>query len=155
MNQNTHPIPKDDQHVVRVLELRGNNQVFAEFHDEEQILCLMPNKFKKKIWISKGHYIIRKQAEVTSNTKGFQIKGIIIHVLQNDDVQYLKQLKLFPFEDKLKIEEEQKIIEQDEEEEEGVGNEEYDSEEEEEEEYEGNPNRITYSSSDDSSDEEK
>eukprot|EP01080_Neovahlkampfia_damariscottae_P007205 gene7205-11521_t len=145
MNQNTHPIPTEDQHVVRVLELRGNNQVFAEFANEEQILCLMPNKFKRKIWISKGHYIVIKQAEVNSTTKGFQIKGIIIHVLQKDDVQYLKELNIFPFKDETtKTDEEEEIEEE----------EEYDSDEEVE--YEGNPNRISYSySSDEDSSEDE
>jgi translation initiation factor IF-1 len=146
MNCNEHPVPLEGQYIVKVLELRGNNQVFAEFVDSETILCLMPNKFKRKIWISKGHYIIIKKAEVTSNTSGFQIKGIIIHVLQHDDVQYLKKMNLFPF---LKKEENQEEEEEEEINLEGVeeeeGEEEY--EDDEEEEYEGNPNRITYSDS--------
>jgi translation initiation factor IF-1 len=148
MNCSEHPVPLEGQFIVKVLELRGNNQVFCEFVDEETILCLMPNKFKRKIWISKGHYIIIKKAEVTSNTSGFQIKGIIIHVLQNDDVQYLKKINLFPFNEKKEEnqeEEEQVELEEGEEEEEEEEEGEY---EEEEEEYEGNPNRVTYFDSD-------
>jgi translation initiation factor IF-1 len=130
------PIPRENEKIVRVLEVRGSNQVSAEYPDKSQILCLMPNKFKKVLWIAKGHYLIIKEAEVTSNTSGYQIKGVITHVLQDDAVRYLKKSKQFPieFEDVVIQEEKKEILENDEEDEEG-----------EEEDEEGNPNRVVFS----------
>lgn len=133
-NTNNFPVPKDKEKVVRVLEIRGSNQVLAQYPDKSEILCLMPNKFRKILWISKGHYLIIKEAEVTSNTSGYQIKGIIVHILMDDEVKNLKKINMFPKEfEEIKEQEQEKKEDDDE------------SEEEEEEEAQSNPNRVVFS----------
>lgn len=127
------PVPTEKEKIVKVLEIRGSNQVNCQFPNGSEILCLMPNKFQKVIWISKGHYLIIKEAEVTSNTSGFQIKGIIVHILQDDAVKNLRKLKVFPkeFDEIKEVKKEEEHHEE--------------QEEEEEEETQGNPNRVVFS----------
>jgi hypothetical protein len=49
-----HPVPEGEQEIVRVTEMRGSNIVEVVRPSGEKILCLMPAKFKKTLWIKRG-----------------------------------------------------------------------------------------------------
>ncbi len=44
----------DDQHVCRVTDIRGGNILEIEYADGKSTLCMIPAKYRKKIWIRKG-----------------------------------------------------------------------------------------------------
>jgi hypothetical protein len=49
-----YPVPEGEQEIVRVTEMRGSNIVEVVRPSGEKILCLMPAKFKKTLWIKRG-----------------------------------------------------------------------------------------------------
>jgi hypothetical protein len=51
-----YPVPEGEQEIVRVTEMRGSNIVEVVRPSGEKILCLMPAKFKKTLWIKRGTY---------------------------------------------------------------------------------------------------
>ena len=50
----TDHVPIGDQVICRVTELRGSNMIEVEFVDGSKTLCLIPTRFRKKIWIKRG-----------------------------------------------------------------------------------------------------
>lgn len=48
------PVPEGEQEIARVSEMRGGNIVEVVRPDGEKLLCLMPAKFKKTLWIKRG-----------------------------------------------------------------------------------------------------
>lgn len=48
------PEPTEDEKIAQVLELRGSNLVEVECADGEKILCQIPTKFRKLVWIRRG-----------------------------------------------------------------------------------------------------
>lgn len=52
-----YPVPEGEQEIVRVTEMRGSNIVEVVRPSGEKILCLMPAKFKKTLWIKRGKHL--------------------------------------------------------------------------------------------------
>jgi len=98
-----YPVPEDEQRIVRVAGTRGGNIVEVEYPNAERVLCLIPTKFQKRIWIKRGNYVIIEPfTEVCKNPKkesGTKLRGRVVHVLQQDQVKYLKKMPcLWPVE---------------------------------------------------------
>jgi probable RNA-binding protein EIF1AD len=47
-------VSAEEQRVCRVLDMRGGNILEVEFADKSTTLCMIPAKYRKKIWIRKG-----------------------------------------------------------------------------------------------------
>jgi len=92
------PVPEGDQKIVRVTGIRGSNIVEVEYPDGGRILCLLPAKFKKRIWIKRGNFlIIEPFAELFKHTRtseaiNTKLKGRIVHILLKDQVKYLQKM---------------------------------------------------------------
>lgn len=52
--QLTNPEPEGEQKISRVLDIRGGNIVEIEYSDKRTTLCMIPSKYRKKLWIRKG-----------------------------------------------------------------------------------------------------
>lgn len=88
------PSKEDNEFIVRVVEVRGTNQVQVEYPNGEQILVMLPTKFRKLVWVKKGMYLIIS-TNVDSNKSSIKIKGIVKHVLQNHHISHLKKENLW------------------------------------------------------------
>mmetsp|Transcript_4234 Transcript_4234/g.6238 ORF Transcript_4234/g.6238 Transcript_4234/m.6238 type:complete len:167 (-) Transcript_4234:1495-1995(-) len=139
------PIPKkSNEHLAKVMDLRGDNVMQVEMDNGSLTLVLLPKKFHKLIWISRGDYVL---VELTDRKKEYlerklskKVFGTIEFIYTAKRIKHLKEA--------LKKGEEQKRwiwgqLENEDNEEE---------EEEEEEELIGvvNPNRVNYDSESDS-----
>lgn len=51
---NEYPIPKEQQKIVKVIELRGSNVCEVQEPDGTKFLVSFPAKFRKLIWIKRG-----------------------------------------------------------------------------------------------------
>jgi translation initiation factor IF-1 len=56
----------------------------------EQTLCVLPNKFNKKLWIKRGGYLIVQHGDVDPQ---HSVTGTITSVLYEQDIRHLKSLK--------------------------------------------------------------
>ncbi|KAL0039758.1 hypothetical protein WJX77_007021 [Trebouxia sp. C0004] len=81
--------PTDKQQVVRAKLSRGSNIFEAETADGRDLLCFLPAKFNKKLWIKRGGYIIVEEGDVDVQDK---VTATIVKVLYEQDVKALKKL---------------------------------------------------------------
>ena len=63
--------------------------VQAETADRRDLLCFLPAKFNKKLWIKRGGYIIVEEGDVDVQDK---VTATIVKVLYEQDVKALKKL---------------------------------------------------------------
>ncbi len=76
------------------------------YPDGRQTLCLLPNKFNKKLWVKRGGYLLIEEgsavnagadapAETASQSQAStgKVTGTIVAVLYDD---HIRQLKKFP-----------------------------------------------------------
>jgi len=90
------PIPTTEEQIVRVVELRGSNVCEIEHTNGERILCTIPNKFHKLIWIKKGNYIIVRYPPELESLKNRKIKAIVMHILFPAQIKHLVKENLWP-----------------------------------------------------------
>jgi len=90
------PIPTTEERVVRVLQLRGSNVCEVEHTDGEHVLCTIPNKFHKLIWIKKGNFLIVRNPPELTNLRNRKIKAVVVHVLSPTQIKYLVKENLWP-----------------------------------------------------------
>ncbi|DBA81272.1 hypothetical protein WJX79_004041 [Trebouxia sp. C0005] len=81
--------PTDKQQIVRAKLSRGSNIFEAETADGRDLLCFLPAKFNKKLWIKRGGYIIVEEGDVDVQDK---VTATIVKVLFEQDVKALKKL---------------------------------------------------------------
>ncbi|KJE92328.1 eukaryotic translation initiation factor 1A [Capsaspora owczarzaki ATCC 30864] len=90
------PVPSGpNEHIVRVIATRGNNLHEVEFPDGQRILCMMPTKFRKKIWIKRGDYLIAQKLE-GSEKLNLRVQAEINHVLYPDQLKELRAMAIWP-----------------------------------------------------------
>jgi translation initiation factor IF-1 len=56
----------------------------------KQTLCVLPNKFNKKLWIKRGGYLIIQHGDVDLQ---HSVTGTITAVLYDQDIRHLKSLQ--------------------------------------------------------------
>eukprot|EP00128_Syssomonas_multiformis_P010098 Colp12_sorted_trinity150504_noHs@21157 len=146
------PEPEGDQKIVKVIQARGGNQHEVELDDGTTMLVQMPTKYRSRVWIKRGDYLIVEP--IQGSTK---IGADIAYVLYNDQIKHLKKQNLWParfLEENSKKDDSSTKDEEEEEGEEGAGgeeegNEEEYSEEEDDDDLFVNTNRQMPSDSDD------
>jgi len=96
-----YPTPMEGQAIVRVFALRGGNILEVEYPNKERILCLLPARFHKTIWVKRGNYVIVEpfselQNKIKSKDIPAKVKGRVVHVLLHDHVKDLQKTDLWP-----------------------------------------------------------
>lgn len=81
--------PTARQQIVRAKLSRGSNIFEAETADGRDLLCFLPAKFNKKLWIKRGGYIIVEEGDAGVEDK---VTATIVKVLYEPDVKALKKL---------------------------------------------------------------
>ena len=61
----------------------------AETADGRNLLCYLPAKFNKKLWIKRGGYLIVEEGDSDADDK---VTATIVKVLYEQDVKDLKKL---------------------------------------------------------------
>jgi len=94
------PLPVDKERIARVVELRGSNICEIQYDDNERVLCQIPTRFRKLIWIKRGNFVIVKQPP---NITNYKVRALVEHVLFPDQIKHIKAQKLWPneFQDEL------------------------------------------------------
>jgi len=108
-------IPKleENQKIVKISEVRGNN-CEVEYPNGTKIVCLIPAKFRKAVWIRRGSYaIIDPLKEQDQSAQNAKIKGILAHLILYEQLKDLMQVDYWPEEFKEKIIEEKPLKEDD------------------------------------------
>jgi len=98
----SYPEPSENQQIVRVLEMKGNNTCEVLYPDHSRGIIEIPGKFKKVVYIGKGDYLI---VELFKGLLKAKSSGTIVHILQKEQIQYLKKSGQWPetLEDKPEI----------------------------------------------------
>jgi len=94
-------IENEDQAVGRVLSVRGGNLLDVTLPDGSEILCNVPSRFFKSIWIKRGDFVIIEklsEAKTTNRPKESKVKAEVANVLQLDSIKQLKKDGLWPTE---------------------------------------------------------
>jgi len=90
------PTPSPDEKVVQVIELRGSNVCEIVHTNGDHVLCTIPKKFHKLIWIKKGNYLIVRNPPELANLGNRKIKAVVLHVLFPPQIKYLVKENLWP-----------------------------------------------------------
>jgi len=90
------PIPTSEEQIVRVLELRGSNVCEVEHTNGQRVLCTIPKKFHKLIWIKKGNFLIVRNPPELTKLGNWKIKAVVLHVLVPHQIKYLVKESLWP-----------------------------------------------------------
>lgn len=94
-------LENEAQSVVRVVAVRGGNLVDVEQADGSGLLCEIPSRFLKNIWMKRGDFLIVESygdAKTPTGQKESKVKALVVHVLQLDDIKQLKKEKNWPAE---------------------------------------------------------
>lgn len=81
-------IQAEDESVVKVTELRGNN-IEVEKPDQTKLLVQIPTRFRKLIWIKRGAFLIVREPAALANLDNFKIKATVQHVLFPQQISHL------------------------------------------------------------------
>ncbi|MFH4978288.1 hypothetical protein AB6A40_004997 [Gnathostoma spinigerum] len=84
-------LPDDTVSIVKVTAARGNNLHEVEDEKGNKYLVSMPTKFRKSVWIKRGQFLFIKPIE-----EGDKVKGEISHILDDENVLYIRENKLWP-----------------------------------------------------------
>eukprot|EP00123_Amoebidium_parasiticum_P000591 comp11435_c0_seq1/m.5848 comp11435_c0_seq1/g.5848 ORF comp11435_c0_seq1/g.5848 comp11435_c0_seq1/m.5848 type:complete len:149 (-) comp11435_c0_seq1:141-587(-) len=87
------PEPDENHPIMKVVSTHGNNLHEVESPTGQKVLCNMPPKFQKRVWIKKGDYVIIEYVkEIT------KVQADIMHILYADQIRNIKQKGLWPAE---------------------------------------------------------
>lgn len=92
VTQSVHHVeaPREDQQIVQAIGSRGSNLIEVKLPSGQQTLCVLPNKFNKKLWIKRGGYLIIQHGDVDPQ---HSVTGTITSVLYDQDIRHLKFLQ--------------------------------------------------------------
>ena len=96
------PEPEEGESIVQVVGLRGSNLMEIVCADGSSSLAMLPNKFRKLIWVKRGDYLIAASAHgdvETVNKKGGKqgkVKYMVSHILYKPQIKHLTQRGLWP-----------------------------------------------------------
>jgi probable RNA-binding protein EIF1AD len=83
--------PGPEQKIAKVLGGKGNNFHDVLTSDGEQFVASMPTKFRRNVWIKRGDYVV-----LDPIVEGIKVKGEIVAILYPEQIEYLKEKKLWP-----------------------------------------------------------
>uniref|UniRef100_A0A915C6G3 Probable RNA-binding protein EIF1AD n=1 Tax=Parascaris univalens TaxID=6257 RepID=A0A915C6G3_PARUN len=84
-------LPEREDIIAQILGTRGNNLHEVEDSKGDKYLVSMPTKFRKSIWVRRGHFVFVRPIE-----EGDKVKAEITNVLDDENVLYIREHKLWP-----------------------------------------------------------
>ncbi|XP_039260560.1 putative RNA-binding protein EIF1AD [Styela clava] len=84
-------IPSENQTIVKVLGTPGSNLHEVSTSDGKKILCSLPLKFRKNIWIKRGDFVVIEPID-----EGDKVKAEIVRILYPQHVKYLQKEDIWP-----------------------------------------------------------
>jgi probable RNA-binding protein EIF1AD len=105
--EETDPVPdtENGEEIALISGTRGANIFEIQRHDGKGVgLCLLPNKFKKLIWVKRGDYVIVGSSDsetclelgVPDDTKAIGIRFMIRYILNKQHIKHLKSINIWP-----------------------------------------------------------
>mmetsp|Transcript_36229 Transcript_36229/g.58196 ORF Transcript_36229/g.58196 Transcript_36229/m.58196 type:complete len:233 (+) Transcript_36229:102-800(+) len=76
--------------VVRVVDIRGGNQIEVEKPDSCQTLIRVPAKFSKILWVRKGTFVLAHFEEHAAEDGG-KVTGELLRVLYADQIKEMRK----------------------------------------------------------------
>lgn len=86
-----YSLPTADQHIVKILENRGNNLHAVLSPDGSTFLVSMPTKFRRTFYVGRGNFVLIEPIK-----EGVKVKGEIVKILTSEHVKYFKQGNVWP-----------------------------------------------------------
>ncbi|CAI4223279.1 unnamed protein product [Auanema sp. JU1783] len=88
--------PVEGDIIAQIKGPRGNNLHDVEDQNGEIYVASMPPKFRKAVWVRRGQFVILRSID-----EGDKVKAEIEHVLDEESVLYIREIKKWPvhFED--------------------------------------------------------
>ncbi|KAL3101239.1 hypothetical protein niasHT_027995 [Heterodera trifolii] len=84
-------VPADNEFIGKILASRGNNLHEVETDEGENFLVSMPTRFRKKLWVRRGTYVILQSIE-----EGDKVRAEIVHVLDPENIAFLMEKEVWP-----------------------------------------------------------
>lgn len=85
------PEPSGSQCIVKIVCPRGNNLHEVKWPDGKTSLASMPEKYRKRVWVKRGDFVIIEPIE--ENDK---VGAEMIHILLPPHVRHLKVQNMWP-----------------------------------------------------------
>jgi len=96
---NGNPVPEEGEIVARVIGSRGGNVIEIICGDNTEGLAVMPQKFRKLVWVKRGDFVIVSGAstdiEVTKGNGG-AIRYRVKYILYKDQIRHIKKVGVWP-----------------------------------------------------------
>lgn len=70
--------------ISRVLETKGSHLFTVEIGAGEKLEALLPNRFKNKVWIRRGSFVVIRRDQLSDSWS-------IEHVLSKDEIKQLEK----------------------------------------------------------------
>jgi probable RNA-binding protein EIF1AD len=93
-----NPVPEEGELVARVVGSRGGNVIEVFCGDNTEGLAVMPQKFRKLVWVKRGDFVIVSGAstdiEVTNGSGAIRYR--VKHILYKDQIRHIKNVGVWP-----------------------------------------------------------
>ncbi|CAG9537954.1 unnamed protein product [Cercopithifilaria johnstoni] len=84
-------VPKENEIIARILASPGRNLHEVDDENGEKYLVSMPRKFRETIYVKRGSFVF-----VIPIKEGVKVKAEITQILDNENVLYLREQKIWP-----------------------------------------------------------
>ena len=91
------PEPTPTQAIVVIKSMPGGNLLSVADADGNTFLCRLPSKFRNRMWVLKGGYLIvdKAQGDEDGDALG-KVQATLAHHLYKDQIKHLKNRGLWP-----------------------------------------------------------
>ncbi|KAL1509829.1 hypothetical protein ABEB36_004508 [Hypothenemus hampei] len=103
--QDDFALPTENQQIVQVIGIRGNNLIEIGCDDGTTFLASLPNKFRRNAYLKRKGFVL-----VESIKEGDKVKAEVVKLLTEEHIEHFKQKKVWPT--KFMSEEELKNLEE-------------------------------------------
>jgi probable RNA-binding protein EIF1AD len=96
---NGNPVPEEGEVIAQVKGSRGGNVIDIHCGDDSDGIAVMPQKFRKLIWVKRGDFVIVSGAtdEIENNNgSSGAIRYRVKHILYKDQIRHIKSEGLWP-----------------------------------------------------------
>ena len=91
------PEPTAGQSIVRIVGIPGGNLLNVMDPSNRSFLCRVPSKFKNRMWVLKGGYLIVDMAAGDEDGDAVgKVQASLAHHLYRDQIKHLKNRGLWP-----------------------------------------------------------
>ncbi|CAI5451780.1 unnamed protein product [Caenorhabditis angaria] len=84
-------VPVEGDIIAQVKGSRGNNLHEVLDQNNDSYVVSMPSKFRKAVWIRRGQFVV-----VRAIDEGDKVKGEIEHVLDEENILYIRECEKWP-----------------------------------------------------------